>query len=85
MPLPIAAAAAAEDGKPSVRFTNVAREAGLTLANVSGGPDKRFINETVGNGVCLGDVDDDGWLDIFLPNGSRNGASVESTATRSAL
>ena len=52
-----------------VLFVNVAREAGLLLKNASGSKDKSTINETVGNGACLHDVDDDGVLDIFLPNG----------------
>ncbi|HEV8199168.1 MAG TPA: CRTAC1 family protein [Candidatus Polarisedimenticolia bacterium] len=56
-------------GPGAVRFVNAAKEAGLTLLNRSGSPEKNTINETVGNGVCLADFDDDGWLDIFLPNG----------------
>jgi hypothetical protein len=55
------------------------------LANVSGAPDKTTINETVGNGVCLHDVDDDGWIDIFIPNGLQPGAAVEGRGPRSAL
>ena len=56
---------------PQVRFVNVAREAGLVLQNVSGEVSKDTINETVGNGVCLEDVDGDGLLDVFIPNGWR--------------
>jgi len=55
--------------REGVRFADVAREAGLLLQNASGSPDKPTINETVGNGACLHDVDGDGFLDIFLPNG----------------
>ncbi|MGH2668768.1 MAG: FG-GAP repeat domain-containing protein, partial [bacterium] len=62
----------------------MAARAGLTLGNVSGAYDKTTINETVGNGVCLHDVDGDGFTDIFLPNGSRPGAHG-AEAPRSAL
>ena len=33
-------------------------------------PEKNFIVETNGSGVCLIDYDNDGWLDIYLVNGS---------------
>jgi hypothetical protein len=33
-------------------------------------PQKPYILETIGSGVCLLDYDHDGWLDIFLVNGS---------------
>ncbi|HEX4022154.1 MAG TPA: CRTAC1 family protein [Acidobacteriaceae bacterium] len=35
-----------------------------------GTPKKKYILETIGSGVCLLDYDRDGWLDIFLVNGS---------------
>ena len=72
---------AADERPPAVRFVNVAKEAGLTLLNHSGSPGKDTINETVGNGVCLADFDDDGFLDIFLPNGQ----PATGAAARSAL
>jgi len=50
-------------------FVDVAREAGIQLKNVSGGPDKDYIVESLGNGACWLDYDRDGWLDLFLPNG----------------
>ncbi|MFQ5877574.1 MAG: CRTAC1 family protein [Acidobacteriota bacterium] len=87
-----AARAAAEEarspapgGSPAVRFVDVARRAGVVLANVCGGSRKDYINETVGNGVCLGDVDDDGHLDIFLPNGLPGGGVARGRMPRSAL
>ena len=54
----------------TVDFRDVAVEAGLTAANVSGGEDrKQYILEATGNGVALFDYDSDGLLDIFLVNG----------------
>jgi hypothetical protein len=35
-----------------------------------GVPEKNYIVETNGSGVCLLDYDNDGWLDIYLVNGS---------------
>jgi len=56
----------------SVTFTDVAAEAGLGAAkNVSGDPrNKQTLLEEMGCGVALFDYDNDGWLDIFLVNGS---------------
>jgi hypothetical protein len=52
-------------------FKNVAAEAGLTSwCHTMGSPDKKYILETVGSGVALLDYDNDGWLDIYLVNGS---------------
>ena len=67
------------------QFVNVAREAGLTRQNVSGEIKKMTIDETVGNGVCLDDVDGDGRLDVFLPNGSRTRPFPPGEEPRSAL
>ncbi len=55
-----------------VTFVDVAREAGLTIPNVWGGLDhKRLIIEAKGSGIGFFDYDNDGWLDIYLTNGSR--------------
>ena len=53
-------------------FTDIAGKAGLSRAlNVFGSPlQKRFLVEEMGAGVALFDYDNDGWLDIFLVNGS---------------
>src|SRR5215831_534561 len=54
-------------------FTDISREAGLSGAvNVFGGvAKKQYILEETGCGVALCDYDNDGWLDIFLVNGTR--------------
>jgi hypothetical protein len=52
-------------------FEDVAEKAGLTRwRHVMGTPQKTYILETVGSGVALLDYDEDGWLDIYLVNGS---------------
>ncbi len=54
-----------------VVFIDATQPAGLTKwRNVTGTPDKRVIIEAKGSGVCLIDYDNDGWLDIYLVNGS---------------
>jgi hypothetical protein len=58
------------DGAPVV-FMDVTHAAGLDLFHHrSGTPEKRTILETPGSGVALLDYDNDGWLDIYLLNGS---------------
>src|SRR5438309_1582761 len=55
-----------------VQFINVAREAGLRSKTIFGGEAKnRYLLETTGCGVAFFDYDNDGWLDIFLVNGTR--------------
>ena len=58
------------DDAPNV-FSDITKQAGLEkFLHRSGSPDKKTILETVGSGVALLDYDNDGWLDIYLLNGS---------------
>src|SRR5258705_5476684 len=58
------------DGAPVV-FTDITKQAGLAkFLHRSGGPEKATILETPGSGVALLDYDNDGWLDIYMLNGS---------------
>jgi hypothetical protein len=58
------------DGAP-VYFLDVTHQAGLDkFHHRSGEPAKTSILETPGSGVALLDYDNDGWLDIYLLNGS---------------
>ncbi|MFZ0744496.1 MAG: CRTAC1 family protein [Terracidiphilus sp.] len=70
-----------------VVFQNVAAQAGLTSwRNVTGTAEKRVIIEAKGSGVCLLDYDHDGWLDIYLVNGSTLDAlSGKTTPLHAAL
>ena len=54
-----------------VVFEDVTKAAGLSgWQHKMGVPEKNFIVETNGSGVGLIDYDNDGWLDIYLVNGS---------------
>jgi len=70
-----------------VVFKDVAGQAGLTAwRHVMGTPEKHYILETVGSGVALLDYDNDGWLDIYLVNGSTYDAfSGKAEAPHAAL
>ncbi|MBV9036402.1 MAG: VCBS repeat-containing protein, partial [Acidobacteriaceae bacterium] len=58
------------DGAPVI-FTDVTKVAGLDkFHHRSGTPSKATIIEAPGSGVALLDFDQDGWLDIYLLNGS---------------
>ncbi len=58
------------DGAPVV-FEDVTSSSGLdNFLHRSGSPEKAMILESVGSGVALLDYDNDGWLDIYLLNGS---------------
>lgn len=51
-------------------FHNVAPAAGLRDVITSGGLPKRYVLEVNGSGVCWLDYDHDGYLDLYLVNGS---------------
>jgi enediyne biosynthesis protein E4 len=55
-----------------VTFIDIGREAGLNAKTIFGGEHKnKYLLETTGCGVAFYDYDNDGWLDIFLVNGTR--------------
>ncbi len=74
------------DDAPVV-FSDITKQAGLEkFLHRSGSPDKKTILETVGSGVALLDYDNDGWLDIYLLNGSTIAAlKGKETAPRAML
>lgn len=91
LPTPLAALAGGE-AKPSgtrplgYTMEDVAETAGLHFTHVSGGAmGKRYILETTGSGVAFFDYDHDGWLDIFLVNGSRLEKPAPGQEPRNAL
>jgi len=64
-------AASGGPSEPSLpTFTDIARSAGIDFTHVSGSPEKHYIFEAKGGGVCLLDYDNDGWLDIYFVNGN---------------
>jgi hypothetical protein len=75
-------------GKPSgipfeARFVDVAAEAGLRPPVVYGGAERKdYILETIGCGCAFVDYDNDGWVDIFILNGTRVEGAPEGTTNR---
>jgi len=66
-----AMASRAPEGPLPFAFTDIAEEAGLTVTTVYGGQQtNRYLLETTGSGVAAFDFDNDGFLDIFLVNGT---------------
>jgi enediyne biosynthesis protein E4 len=54
----------------AVSFADVTRAAGIDFHLTCGGPEKRYIMESMCGGIAVFDYDNDGWMDIFLVNGS---------------
>ena len=75
-------------GKPSglpwhSRLTDVAREAGLRAPVIYGGVETNaYIIEAMGCGIAFLDYDNDGWLDIFVPSGTRLEGAPPGTTNR---
>jgi hypothetical protein len=66
-----AALSRADDAQFDFAFSNVAARAGLDAVTIYGGKDKnKYLLETTGCGVALFDYDNDGWLDVFVVNGT---------------
>jgi len=66
---PITAVGFVDNGP--VVFEDITRQSGLSgWIHRMGVPEKKYIVEANGSGVCLVDFDNDGWLDIYLVNGS---------------
>jgi enediyne biosynthesis protein E4 len=75
-------------GKPSgipfdARFVDVAADAGLHAPIIYGGTDRKdYILETIGCGCAFVDYDNDGWVDIFILNGTRIEGAPPGTTNR---
>ena len=54
-----------------VAFTEMTKAAGIEgFSHLSGTPAKDYLIESTGAGCAFVDYDNDGWLDVYLPNGS---------------
>lgn len=54
----------------SITFEDISRTAGLDFHLTCGTADKRWIMDSLCGGAAFFDFDNDGWIDIFLVNGS---------------
>src|SRR6266478_548436 len=82
--VPRSAARKSENNSADFAFTDVTAQAGLSGAiNVFGSQTrKRWLLEEIGCGIALFDYDNDGWLDIFMVNGTRfDDASAQPPAS----
>jgi hypothetical protein len=79
---------AAPRGKPSglpfhARFTDVAAQAGLQNAVISGhGDHADYVLEAMSSGAAFFDYDNDGWMDILVLSGSRFGDPPADASNR---
>src|SRR5580693_2327679 len=59
--------------KPLAYFTDIAKQAGLTMINTFGGiTTKKYIIETTGTGVAIFDYDNDGFEDLYVTYYGKN-------------
>src|SRR5690349_20024867 len=51
-----------------IQFTDVTEQAGIHFKHNTGAFGKKYLPETMGNGACFLDYDNDGWQDILIIN-----------------
>src|ERR1051326_7726232 len=56
--------------QPAPQFLDVAKQAGITPVILSGSRAKNYVLEVNGSGVCWFDYNNDGYMDLYLVNGS---------------
>jgi len=61
---------ASTSSSPTAQFADVTHAAGIDFHLTCGSLEKRYIMETMCGGIAVFDYDNDGWMDIFLVNGS---------------
>ena len=66
----VAACVVVLSGATPVVFTDVTESAGIRFTHTSGAFGAKYMPETFGSGVLWLDVDDDGWQDMLLVNGT---------------
>ena len=68
-------------------FADISKQSGIaSWSHVMGTLDKKYILDADGSGVALIDYDNDGWLDIYLVNGSTfNALDGKETPPHAAL
>jgi hypothetical protein len=67
----MAALGLASPADPVPGFADVGHRAGITLQIVSGDPkEKKYLIESIGGGLAVIDYDNDGWMDLYVANGS---------------
>ena len=71
---PIQSPIASDTGRgprpPTVRFTDITREAGIRFMHHNGAQGKKLLPETMGGGVACFDLDGDGDADLLFTNGT---------------
>ena len=55
---------------PDVQFRDVTAKAGIKALIISGGARKNYVLEVNGSGACWFDYNNDGYMDLYLVNGS---------------
>jgi hypothetical protein len=59
-----------ENESQNVIFEDVAGKAGIRTLTISGGKEKNYVLEVNGSGVCWFDYNNDGYVDLYMVNGS---------------
>lgn len=78
---PLAQLLSGQEQKLGVQFVNIAKESGLRAKTIYGSENRnKYLIETTGCGAAFFDYDNDGWLDIFLVNGTRFESLAPGTA-----
>jgi len=73
--------------RSSIKFSDITQSSKINFLHRAGTKEKRYILEAASGGVALFDYDSDGWLDVYLVNGSSFGVlrGTEKPAAGSAL